>query len=82
MCNFPPDKIVKGTQGRTKKTSMQPLLAAGLKVRDHVPQFVEWFEFHLDSAKHLVFCWRKPEYLRWGPEGGSRHSKDVDDLNE
>ena len=42
---------------------MEPLLAAGLEVRNHVPQLVERLQLLFDLAKHVVLGRGKAENL-------------------
>lgn len=44
---------------------MQPLLAASLKVRDHVPQLVERLQLLFDFAKHVVLGRGEAENLAY-----------------
>lgn len=48
---------------RTKERSVQPLLPAGLKVRDHVPQFVKRLQLLFDFTQYMVLGWREAEDL-------------------
>lgn len=57
---------------RTKERSVQPLLSAGLKVRDHVPQLVKRLQLLFDFTQYMILCWGEAEDLgrKQGAKGG------------